>query len=237
MVNPSPEFSIRSSKEAAKFEERLLKYEKNKWHRTLTDLSLPSAFDKFDRGEGGNRLFAATFDLRLAFSMAHEEIYGFGPNYYEYFFPDKVDGNGVLESEEEFETKLQSYRHQTAFVLRFRAFLDKLMGFLVMLKKPDRYDEFVGSKSRRKSFAKLFNELSLDQGIFDSIVTAVDIIDTKFRTAEAHGSGVLRKLVFQVNALDSEHRDILLIQWKEITGIVNSLPALIEDWGAARSVR
>lgn len=197
-------------------------------------MSLPNAYEQFEGDENGARLFAAFFDLRLASSMSNEEVYGFGPNWFEYFFPTQIDGSGVLDSEEEFEAKLKSYGHQTAFILRFRALLNKIMGFLVLLKTPKEYDGFVSSKSRKKAFRKLFDALELNHEILKSIETSIEVIDSKFRTAEAHGSGVLRKHVFQVNALDSEHREILLIHWQAVTDVVNKLPKIILDWHAKK---
>jgi len=234
MTNQNILFRICSVEEAAKFEERLCKSEQSKWHRRLTELSLPNAYEQFEGDKNGARLFAAFFDLRLASSMSNEEVYGFGPNWFEYFFSTQIDGRGVLDSEEEFEAKLKSYGHQTAFILRFRALLDKIMGFLVLLKTPEEYDRFVSSRSRKKAFGKLFDALELDPEILKSIDTSVEVIDSNFRTAEAHGTGVLRRHVFQVNALDSEHRDILLIQWKAVTDVVNKLPTIIEDWHAKK---
>jgi hypothetical protein len=92
----------------------------------------------------------------------------------------------------------------TAFVLRYRAIWDKLMGVVLLLLEPENYQKYCKSKSRKKYFCDLLKKKGgqwpiYAQGVSDTIET----FDSRFRTAEAHGSGKLKKLIFNHFSADS----------------------------------
>ena len=88
------------------------------------------------------------------------------------------------------------------FVLRYRALWDKIMGLLVVLLVPDRYEAFVKADSLKREFLKVVGPtLALD--VVENSIAMVQEFDDDFRTAEAHGSGRLRKLIY-TDTIDPE---------------------------------
>jgi hypothetical protein len=126
-----------------------------------------------------------------------------------------------LDTKERFFAKMKAHQHASAYILRYRAFWDKLMGFLILAYLPDNYEEFRRAKSRKRKFVQLAKESTfLGEEFADNVSKLIEDFDRKFRTPEAHGTGSLRKWSFLMEDPISNPQSELLSCWNALNSIV-----------------
>jgi hypothetical protein len=80
-----------------------------------------------------------------------------------------------------------------------------------MTYAPHRYEDFVTEKSRKRAFRKHMTEVGgLTSQLHDALEKHLTEFDDKFRTAESHGTGALRKWSF------------LMLPMNQTPGVVDS---------------
>lgn len=139
------------------------------------------------------KLLGALIDLKMTFHFsANDFSYACGV-YNEQLHQRVLSGR---TSTEIFASKILFLRYLNSFVLRCRSFWDKAMGVLVLVYNPLQYEKFVKAKSRRSQFKKAMKNYLTDESIA-SIDKLINMLDTQFRTAEAHQTGTLRTWIFK----------------------------------------
>ncbi len=94
--------------------------------------------------------------------------------------------------------RLDLFGVASSFVLRYRALWDKLMGVIVLIICPDMNEDYVSSNSKKKQFTKILKQKGGKWPLYAlGVSEAISEFDNRFRTAEAHGAGKIRKLFFQ----------------------------------------
>lgn len=107
-----------------------------------------------------------------------------------------------------FEQRMELHRIATEFTLRYRAAWDKLLGLMILIYSPDEYDKFQKSKEKLKSFNKIAKEWHFEDTT--DITMQISEFNNKFRTAEAHNSGVWRKWAFVIqNGVDDPREELM----------------------------
>jgi len=154
------------------------------------------------------RLFTSVLDMQLHVVRLNVEINAIAQrinaDLHESRDADCLTDDGELAA------RLDLFGNTTAFVLRYRAIWDKLMGVVVLLLDPKKYKRFVKAKSRKKAFVKLLKARGANWPNYaQSVSETIEIFDSRFRTAEAHGSGRMRKLVFSRVSDDANPLDDL----------------------------
>lgn len=190
-------FKLNSREEVVRFEYLLDSYVKSKAHNALQHISLTKAYDQLQGHENGGRLFSALLDIQINFVLLYLDIIAVGSTWNSQFSKGKLEGGSVLDSEAKFFGKMDIHRFNTSYILRYRAIWDKIMGLIVLEHAPSDYDAFSKSKSKKKTFKKILDKC--DQVSPEFIYGVNDLLtnfDHTFRTAEAHGTGSLRKYSF-----------------------------------------
>ena len=224
------EFIIRSGCDAQALQLRLDQYRKR---RCGGGDPLPPGYllDLFSyaQSEGANRLFVAVYDLEIAFLFMEIDICSVAGTHNLQFAPGRPSADDVpLLDAAAFAGKMDILEHLTAFTLRCRAFWDKTMGVVFLLCDPSQYDRFARASSRKRFFARhaaewpdppshllrlledsdfrAFDPIPRFPRTLDRVVEHLDGI----RTAEAHGTGTLRKSALGTGPI-GESKSALLI--------------------------
>jgi hypothetical protein len=128
----------------------------------------------------------------------------------------------------------------SSFVLRYRALWDKVLGLLVLLTAPRDYDRFASAKSRKKSFKRIVETSVPALQPIVGLLVELQRFDDHFRTAEAHGSGTLRKWTFSMHPLHQTPLVDLVGFWNLLNTLIGHLgtafdlgPYVVQDAGAA----
>lgn len=225
----SVEFRIACLEEAQQFDERMRTFLRDGYQGGACHWELCDAWRVSEGREDHARVFAALLDIRLTFASMHMDMHGMGAIWNDKFSKGRLEGGSILESEEKFFGKMRIHHHSTGFILRCRAFWDKWMGILVLLLHPREYEKFLGAKSRRRYFERLTVEqgLPINADAASDICKHVSALDDRFRTAEAHGAGVLRKWTLSMMSLGDNDSVELIRFWNVANGAMLELGRLL----------
>lgn len=210
-------FTLNSREEVNSFQELLEGYSRETFQTSLPHISLVDAYDYLHTQANGGRVFTALLDLQINFLMVFADIYSMGATWNRLFSKGKLEGGSVLDSSVKFNGKMEIHRANTSFVLRYRAIWDKIMGLLILMHAPTQYEKFIGAKSRKKEFVKIAKATKFADDIFlGTLEELLTNFDDRFRTAEAHGSGVLRKYSFAMESLEKNPQIELVEYWNKV---------------------
>lgn len=227
-------FTLKSHEEVVRFEELLDSYVVARAQFPLKHISLTDAYDYLQSNSNGGRIFSALLDIQISFLLLYLDSNSVGATWNGLFSKGKLEGGSVLDSNAKFFGKMDIHRFNTAYVLRYRAIWDKLMGLIVLMHAPNDYESFTGAKSRKKMFAKIAEKHKFAKPEFiDKLNDLLTRFDNTFRTSEAHGTGVLRKYSFTMESM-AENPQIELIEfWNAMNGFIAEFGKQFSNTGAA----
>lgn len=126
--------------------------------------------------------------------MIHLDLTSIGGTWNFNFSNGLLEGGSILDSNAKFFGKMDIHRFASAFILRYRAIWDKIMGFLLLLFSPEDYGGFSNSKSKKKAFRTAASKVrDIPDEFVTDLLLALEKFDNVFRTPEAHGTGAFRK--------------------------------------------
>jgi len=183
-----------------------------------------NAYDRLSPHEGGGRIFTALLDIQVNFILLYLDVHTVGATWNANFSKGKLEGGSILDSEAKFFGKIQIHRFSSSFIFRYRALWDKVMGLLILAASPQDYDHFVRAKSKKRSFIKIAERTpGVLQDFAQIIEEHLTQFDDKFRTAEAHGTGALRKWSFTMQSMADNPQIHLLGYWNALIACVARL--------------
>jgi hypothetical protein len=223
-------FALNSREEVIRFENLIDKYATVRAQFPLKHISLIGAYDRLQSRPDGGRIFSALLDIQINFLLLYLDSNDVGGTWNQLFSKGKLEGGSVLDSEAKFFGKMDIHRFNTAYVLRYRALWDKLMGLMILIYAPKEYDAFAGAKSKKRTFAKLAEKHQFAEPQFlENLGELLTEFDNAFRTSEAHGTGVLRKYSFTMESL-AENPQIELIRfWNAVNGFIAKFGIIFSD--------
>lgn len=222
-------FKINSREEVQRFEELLHAYEKARHQTALEHVSLVSLFDALHGHPDGGRIFTAFLDIKINFSLLYGDVHSIGATWNQNFSKGKLEGGSVLDSLEKFSGKMDIHRFSSAFILRYRALWDKIIGFLILVYAPKHYDTYRRAKSRRKRFLSLASDISeIGAANAAAICENLERFDQTFRTPEMHGTGALRKWSFLMESMDKNPQIELIGFWNYMNQTISSMGELFQ---------
>ena len=243
------EFIIRSSGEAQAFQLHLAQYRKRRCGgQDLLQPGFLRDLFSYAHSEGASRLFVAVYDLEITFLFMEIDISSVAGVHNLQFAPGRPYADSApLLDDAAFAGKMDILEHLTAFALRCRAFWDKVMGVLFLLCDPAKYEDFATARRRKRFFVKCAaqwpdppphllrfledpNFRGLDPNprfpeIFERVMEHLDAI----RTAEAHGTGRLRKSAIGTRPIDESDYVSLFSHWNIALGTMRALRRTLED--------
>ncbi|MCI4566354.1 hypothetical protein [Lysobacter sp. CFH 32150] len=223
-------FSLSSREQVARFEELANSYLLTRTRVPLAYPSLVSFFDYCTTRSDGSKLFAAALDVFLNYVALHMEMSSLGGTWNDNFSITAESQKGsILDSEHNFFGKLDLLRHQSSFVLRYRAIWEKIFGLLLLIYAPQMYEVFSGAKrktSRFLTYAKDIKEIPANFCALSREVTTR--FDQTFRTPESHGTGSLRKWTLLMEAMDQNPQMQLIGYWNVLNESVRCLKLAID---------
>ena len=196
----------------------------------IVHISLPNAFSKCQNLNQGAKFFTAIFDIYVNACLLWMDTYELGCTANAEIKLKK--GNlSVLENSELFKLRMNEHRHANSFVFRYRAIWDKIMGLIVLLSEPFRYEDYMSAKSRKAAFKKISeSSTAFPKDFADSISKILTSFDNEFRTPEAHGTGRLRKFTFALgDPPDRPTIELSLRYWNILNEVLHQLGSIIEN--------
>lgn len=188
------EFRLKDREEVVRFEQLLDEYRQRRGLHPYRHLPLAQAHNVLVEHPEGGRLSASLFDILLSRTFLYEELNAITDVLNRDISERRSSDQSILADPDFFAERVDLHRACTNFVLRYRALWDKVMGVLVLLLCFEEYDKFSGERSRLRAFGKIMRTTKvLSEEECKKIEKCVTDFNNRFRTAEAHDSGVLRK--------------------------------------------
>lgn len=206
------EFQLKNPEEAVRFERHLAEYRERRGLHPYSHLPLAQAHKVLVDDPQEARLLVSLFDIQLSRTFLNEDLNVISDVLNRDIRERRSSEQSILADPDFFAERVELHRACTNFVLRYRALWDKVMGVLILLLCSNEYDKFCKASSRLKKFGKIMRSASaLSEDKCIKIEKCITDFSDRFRTAEAHGSGVLRKWSFVVQ--DGEDNPIEDFLW------------------------
>jgi hypothetical protein len=188
------EFQLRNSEETIRFERLLDEYRQRRGLHAYRHLPLAQAHKVLVEHPEGGKLFVSLFDIQLSRTFLNEDLNTISDVLNRDIRERRSSELSILADADFFAERVDFHRACTNFVLRYRALWDKAMGALILLLCSKEYEQFCDAPSRLKTFGNIMRRTNaLSEGECQKIKKCVMDFNNRFRTDEAHGSGVLRK--------------------------------------------
>jgi hypothetical protein len=205
------EFRLSTREETVCFERLLDEYRQRHGLHPYCHLPLGPAHEVLVEHPEGGRLFVSLFDIQLGRVFLDEDLNVITDVLNRDIHERRSSNQSIPAGLDFFAERVDLHKACTNFVLRYRALWDKIMGVLILLLCSKEYDKFGRARSRMQAFAKIMCETnSLPEEECKKMEKYVTDFNNRFRTAEAHGAGILRKwsLVVQ-DDMDNPIEDLL----------------------------
>ncbi|MFH6953349.1 hypothetical protein ACHSBP_09600 [Pseudoalteromonas sp. XMcav1-K] len=152
-------FQINSKQDAKKLNLKLNTY----WKKSNAGSGLEkdyfcTVYKKLENTSERGRVFSALIDLEMTYLFMAKDVTKSGGGWNQNFAPGKLEGGSVLDDYNKFQGKVDILDALNSFTFRSRAFWDKYMGILVLIKDFENYQKYCKAKSRKKNFKKIASE-------------------------------------------------------------------------------
>lgn len=224
------EFKLNSREEVEIFSTFLNNYLASRTPQfRLEYINLIVVFDKLRNTSNGGRVFTALLDLKINLTLLMLDNHGSGATWSEKFSKGKLEGGTVFDSSEKFISKMDIHRYNTAFIFRYRAVWDKIMGLFILLYSPNNYDKFISAYHKKKYFIKIARQLPQIQPKFIKMVDdTLARFDNDFRTPEAHLTGRLWKFSFVMNSILENPSGQLIYYWNTLIRVLAQIDKIFK---------
>jgi hypothetical protein len=231
------EFAIQSRKEAEEFDSLLWKWQQERHGAPMRYMSLPAVWDVCQEDTEGGRLFAAAIDLRINLALLPGDLLVVADVLERDESGGRTPADSILEDPEHFFERMDLLHASLDYVLRLRAVWDKLMGLFVLLIAPAEYQRFTNSQSRKGEFRKIAEASGrIPRDFIDYVDGLVLQFDNSYRTAEAHGSGRMRKFSLVPQLVELNPNELLIWAWNDLNGVLQLLTDFF-DKSSSQGVR
>ncbi len=219
------EFNLKEVSDVQIFEKMLNNFIKEETYTPFNiPYSLVDCFNNYSSHKNGIKIFTAIADISINFTLIYADVTKIGIVWNNNFSKGKLEGGTILDSQLKFDGKMKIHRYYTSFIFRYRAIWDKLMGLLILKSSENDYELFLKAKSKKKFFKNWAKTNSIDEIYIDLLMTLLSNFDDKFRTAEAHGMGKLRKHTLSMQIMSENIQIEIIDYWnkllKEIAKII-----------------
>lgn len=217
-------FPLNERKDVEEFEHLFNLYLEKYSLISLAPIPLTKAFDKLQLEPERGRIFAALVDIKITMGLLWVDIVAFGKEIDVLLNCEEIEGESEAKRTESFMARMHMHSHANAFILRYRSIWDKIMGLIVLLIAPQEYENYFKSKSRKRSFRKIvekFKKFPIE--FVDATEEMLSKFDNTYRTAEAHGTGVLRKTSFIWIDFPHERMEHLIRCWNALNAVVKTI--------------
>lgn len=228
-LEPSQKFTLHNREEVFSFETMLNKHVETETHLPFHSLNLIQAFDYcMSLSNNGGKLFAAILDLKITIAFLFIDAIKYAPDFNA---QNRKDGSNILEDDALFNKKIKMLHHNIDLAIRYRAFYEKLMGIVIMLRTPLQYEYFI-DKDRKKSTKVKFKEITVgyveDTFVF-ALIEQATYLDEKYRTPEVHKTGSMRTWVLTSQDLFLDRQLNLMNYFNWVLGYADWIDEVIEE--------
>lgn len=230
-------FPLNSADDIQRFECCLDEYVDAKTNGfAVAHFSLVEAFAVLQGDPDGARIFAALTDIRISLALLMCDSFSLGREMNK-TMPQVLAKAGQLPESQAFAIRMEIHAHANSFILRFRSLWDKFMGLLLLRFAPQDYQRFASSKSKKAAFRKIMAQHQImPDGFVSTAEGLIQKFDDTHRTAEAHGTGTLRKSSLSWNDHTESPSVALLGYWNFLNDIAHIVGGVFDPQARQRII-
>lgn len=207
-------FELSSVEDIDRFEKLLFAYVEREAAEMPAFFTLVEAYKYLQDDPDGARLFTSLLDIQISIALLWCDVIVLGGQFNRTTPARMAERKSPFPEAEAFRLRMRMHQSANGFVFRFRSLWDKLMGLFVLRFVPERYDWFCSAKSKKAAFRKIMAAHDfLAPGLVETASQLVQGFDDLHRTAEAHGTGTLRKVSFSWTTAEDSPAVKLLGYW------------------------
>lgn len=221
------DFHISCAEEAMRFDKSQAVYRASIELGPWPHFSIREAFEAFD-GDHGTKVFAALMDLQLQYTILEHDLEVLKTELNTDYGDANRKSRNVLEDPEFFARRMHLYHAASNCTLRARAIWDKIMGVLILILSRTEYERWLNKNSRKTAFCNIAKSWgTYGERTAQRINGVVSSLDDNFRTAEAHGTGRLRKWVFATQVGEDDPFEDILLHSNELVEDLSTITFVI----------
>jgi len=218
-------FELNEKADVVAFETFFAEYCEKQSGFSIRHISLVDTFAKLQHHKDGRKIFTAILDIQINNVLLHYDMASI-VNLWNKLTRENRNKGSILDSKENFFDKMDVHRFSTSLIFRYRALWDKIMGLYILIISPNAYETFISSKSKKFKFKKIMSTVSLfPEKILSEIDTLLTDFDDKFRTAEAHVTGKLRKYSLSMEPFHNNEQALFI----DFANAMNNMIIIIGD--------
>lgn len=222
-------FPLNTREDIVRFERCFLSYFENHGGYAIQHISLLRTYDALQNTPDGGRIFSAILDISINLGLIWCDTAEMGRCINQVIQVDFADLSESEATQKSFELRMKLHHYSNAYIFRYRSLWDKIMGLFVLVLAPTEYEKFCSANSKKRFFAKIArNGAMLSYEIVEQIQSAIQKFDDMFRTAEAHGTGFLRKSSFVWTELETMDQLKLIDYWNLLNQIAHIIGELFD---------
>ncbi|NRQ43809.1 hypothetical protein HRH59_14740 [Rheinheimera sp. YQF-2] len=213
-MNWNKKLDFSSKSEIQEFEIDLEEFQKREGGPPFHWLKLSDLWCEDSPTDHDKRIFACVLDLRLNVSCLEVNL-------------SKIvesANNSNLDTKENIYEAFRCFELNTSYITRYRSIFDKIMGLLVLIIRPEMYDSFSVAKKKKNKFVNIMSLIDDDHKHFATKLSeSIALFDNKYRTAEVHGSGSVRKWNFEMIYGPSGNQADMFWSWNTLHPLLTAL--------------
>ena len=209
---------IETLREAQLFDEYLEKFQEHKNASCVSHIKMSEVFQSLENLPNTGRLFGFMIELMIQLALLNIDLCKISD------LERKAKDIEALSGLDAFCNRAELLKANSDYIFRYRAVWDKVMSIFIIVYKPDEFQEFSGSKSRKKSFMKIMKSVpQMHKNLLESINKTITEFDNQYRTKEIHGSGSTRKWSFSHTESPFSHQSNMYWAWNSLNVVVSQL--------------
>lgn len=206
---------IKTFRDAELFDEYLAEFQKRQNAPISAHIKMVDVFDSLRGISDSGRLFGFMTDLFFQVALLNIDLCKMGD------LDREAIKYNILAGLDPFCNRAELLKANSDYIFRYRAIWDKVMSILVLIFKPDRFQQFAGSKSRKRSFLRIMKEENnVPDQLLQSIDRTITDFDELYRTKEIHGSGSAWKWSFDQTESPFSDQSNMYWAWNSLNGVL-----------------
>jgi hypothetical protein len=215
---------IKTKRDAKLFDKYLSEFQRRNEAPPLDFLSIESVFCFLQGQNNQGRLFTYMIDLQIQFALLNIDSCKM----------DQLDRDirdvENFSGPEIFCNRTALLKTNSDYIFRYRALWDKIMGCIVLIVEPSKFQKLFKSNSRKKDFKKIVaGHPKFPDSLLDHIIETTTKFDNLYRTAEAHMNGSTRQWSYDYSESPFSDQANMKWAWNAMIPIIEQIGKFFKD--------
>lgn len=166
--------------------------------------------------------------MQINFLLLYLDLHSIDATWNQLLSKGKLQAGALFGSKTKFYGTMEIHRFSSAYVFRYRALWEKLMGLMILIYAPDEYESFSSAKSKKLRFQKLAEKHQFaEEQFLNKLGELLNRFDNAFPGDPAYGNGEHYDYSIALESLNVNPEIQLLGFWNAVNGFISKFGKLI----------